>query len=182
MDFFGFMWYLFRVRKREGEKSMVTLARVAEALRPWLGTDFITAVPDICVRAERKLSSFSEEQDDLRALSQGLDSMLYLSVRDATQGRMIVRIEDGTCVRVRVSDFPVMADDLMYLLFERFSLDARHLMLLRDYSVRYESLSAIRALYTRFANYETPQELQALARIARSCHAPFRWRAWLRDD
>ena len=164
---------------REGEKCVVTLARVAEALRPWLGADFIAAVPDICESAQRKLCSFSEERDDLRALSQGLDSMLYLTVRDATQGRMVVRLADGTCVRVRVSDFPVMADDLMYLLFERFSLDARHLMLLRDYSVRYESLSAIRALYTRFADYETPQELQALAKIARSCHAPFRWRAWL---
>lgn len=161
---------------------MVTLAQVAQLLQPWLGDALLSAAPRLCAEAQRRLNETAEQPDALKTLAQGLDSLLYLSVRDLTEGRMIVRLADGSCVRVRVSDFPMMADDLMYLLFGRFPLDARHLMLLRDYSMRMESLSAIRALYTRFSAYETPQELCALARIARSCHPPFRWRAWLEAE
>lgn len=158
---------------------MVTLYQVADVLRPWLGDDFLAAVPALCARAGEMLSAYSPGRDSLTRLCESLDSLLFLTVRDATAERMTVRLRDGTLVRVQVADFAVMADDLMYLLFGAFPLDARHLMLLREYSVRTSSLSAIRALYTRYAEYETPAELDALARVARACHPAFRWRAWL---
>ncbi len=158
---------------------MIALSEVIAVLTPWLGTELLNALPALCPDIQGRLSGFVMGQTDLKALAQGLDSLLYLSVRDATEGRMLIHLPDDSYVRIRVSDFPVMADDLMYLLFSHFPLDARHLMLLRDYSIRMESLSAIRALYTRFSEYETPQELQALKRVAQTCHPAFRWRQWL---
>lgn len=158
---------------------MVALSEVIAALTPWLGSALLNALPGLCPDIQRRLSCFVPAQTDLKALAQGLDSLLYLSVRDATAGKMLICLPDGSYVRVHVSDFPMMADDLMYLLFSRFPLDAQHLMLLRDYSMRMESLSAIRVLYTRFSDYETPQELQALKRVAQACHPAFRWRQWL---
>ena len=158
---------------------MVTLYQVADTLRPWLGDDFLAGAPMVCVRARDMLCAFSPDRAALTDISQTLDSLLFCAVRDATAGRMTVRLKDGGFVRVQVADFSVMADDLMYLLFRSFPLDARHLMLLREYSVRQSSLSAIRALYTRYREYETPAELDALKRVAQSCHPAFRWRAWL---
>ena len=67
----------------------------------------------------------------------------------------------------------------MWLLFEQFPIDARHLMLLRDYYVNVSSLSAIRALYERFREYETLDELKALRRVARGSYPAFRWKTWL---
>ena len=70
-------------------------------------------------------------------------------------------------------------DDLMLLVFEKFPADQHHLLLLREYSLRKPSLSALRVLYTRFASLQTRQELDAIASVARSCHPAFRLRGWL---
>ena len=64
-------------------------------------------------------------------------------------------LEDGTWVRVRLEDFAAMADELMLLPFLELPTDEKQLQSLRDYSIRYPSLSALRTLYTRFAPLQT---------------------------
>ena len=72
-----------------------------------------------------------------------------------------------------------MTDDLLLLAFNDFPVDGYHLSWLRDYSMRQASLSALQALYTRFAPLQTQAELDAIASVARSCHPSFRWAHWL---
>lgn len=157
---------------------MVALARVEMILQPWLGARLTDALfPTMEEIAALLAGHASLTPPD--ALAARLDSMLFLAVRDATGGTFLIQLSDGGWVRIRVEDFAVMADELLLPLFEGYPVDERHLQLLREYSMRQSSLSALRALYTRFAPLQSPAELKAIADVARSCHPAFRLRGWL---
>lgn len=157
---------------------MIAQAQVIFTLRPWLGpylTETLSPLMgDICGR----LNAFSLKQEISR-LADDLDRLLFNAVRVATRGTLLVLLEDDTWVRVRLEDFTVMADDLMLLVFLDFPVDETHFQALRDYSMHRASLSALRALYTRFDSLQTGQELRAIGGVIRSCYPAFRWRDWL---
>ena len=157
---------------------MVSQAQVMIVLKPWLGGPLLEALTPAVREIAGRLNGFSigGNQDDLAG---EIDSLLFRAVRVATKGKMLIALDDGTYVRSRTEDFSAMADELMLLPFMELPLDERHLQYLREYSMRHPSLSALRALYTRFAPLETPEELSAIASVARSCYPAFRWREWL---
>ena len=157
---------------------MVSQAQVMIVLKPWLGGPLLEALTPTVREIAGRLNGFSlgGSRD---GLAEELDSLLFRAVRQATDGRMLIALEDGTWVRVRLEDFAAMADELMLLPFLELPTDEKHLQYLRDYSMRHPSLSALRALYTRFAPLQTPEELAAIASVAKSCYPAFRWREWL---
>lgn len=157
---------------------MVSQAQVMIVLKPWLGGPLLEALTPTVSEIAGLLNGFSfgGSRDGLAA---ELDSLLFRAVRQATAGRMLIALEDGTWVRVRLEDFAAMADELMLLPFLELPTDEKQLQSLRDYSMRYPSLSALRALYTRFAPLQTREELAAIASVVKSCYPPFRWREWL---
>ena len=158
---------------------MVSQAQVMIVLKPWLGGPLLEALTPAVREIAGRLNGFSigGNQDDLAGELEGL---LFRAVRVATNGKMLIALDDGTYVRSRTEDFSAMADELMLLPFMELPLDERHLQYLREYSMRHPSLSALRALYTRFAPLETREELSAIASVARSCYPAFRWREWLK--
>lgn len=157
---------------------MVSQAQVMIVLKPWLGGPLLEALTPTVREIAGRLNGFSfgGRQDGLAG---ELDSLLFRAVRQATAGDMLIALDDGTWVRSRLEDFAAMADELMLLPFLELPVDERRLRDLRDYSMRYPSLSALRALYTRFAPLQTPEELAAIASVAKSCYPAFRWREWL---
>lgn len=157
---------------------MIAVAQVMIALRPWLGVRLSRALEPLMDEIACQLNAYSARQAP-DALSARLDSLLFCAVRDATRGAMLAQLPDGSFVRIRVEDFSVMADDLMLLLFSRFPVDSAHLLLLREYSLRRDSLAALRTLYTRFSPLQTEKELETIAAVARACHPAFRLRGWL---
>ena len=161
---------------------MIELERIAQTLRPWLGDELVQRMPRVMTEAQRRLSTFTVGRDDLGQLAYSLEGLMYTAVRKETETTFLVPLADGSRVRMETEDFAVIADELMWLLFEQFPIDARHLMLLRDYSVQASSLSAIRALYERFREYETLDELKTLRRIARGSYPAYRWQSWLGNE
>ena len=157
---------------------MVAVAQVEIALHPWLGTPLSRALFPVMVKIAAKLNAYTgiAPPDELASW---LDSTLFLAVRKATAGSMLAALPDGTAVRIRLEDFAVMADELLFLVFAAFPPDEHHYLLLREYSMHSSSLSALRALYTRFAAWQTDEELRAIAAVAKSCHPAFRLRGWL---
>ena len=157
---------------------MVSQAQVMIVLKPWLGGPLLEALTPTVSEIAGRLNGFSfgGSRDGLAA---ELDSLLFRAVRQATGGRMLIALEDGTWVRVRLEDFAAMADELMLLPFLELPADEKQLQSLRDYSMRYPSLSALRTLYTRFAPLQTREELAAIASVVKSCYPAFRWREWL---
>ena len=157
---------------------MVSQAQVMIALRPWLGGPLLEALAPTVRDIAGRLNGFSI-RGSRDGLAGELDSLLFRAVREATAGRMLAGLDDGTFVRVRLEDFSDMADELMLLPFLELPVDETHLRYLRDYSMHHASLSALRALYTRFSPLQTREELSAIASVAKSCYPAFRWREWL---
>lgn len=157
---------------------MVAVAQVEIALQPWLGARLSRELFPLMEWIAGKMNAYTGAASP-DALAAGIDSALFQEVRRVTRGTMLAQLPDDTLVRIRVEDFAVMTDDLMYLLFSSFPADESHFRLLQDYSMRVSSLAALRALYTRFAAMQTPEELRVLAEVARKCHPAFRLRGWL---
>ena len=157
---------------------MIAQAQVMIVLKPWLGAPLLDALHPLMGEIAGRLSGFSirGNGDDL---TEELDNLLFGAVRDVSRGKMLAQLDDGTYVRIRLEDFFAMADELMFLAFAEFPIDPPHFLYLREYSMRHASLSALRALYTRFSAMQTPQELETLASVAKSCYPAFRWREWL---
>lgn len=157
---------------------MVAKAQVLEALSPWLGSGLSLRLDDQIEGITRWLNSWSPRQD-IKELAERIDSVLFRAVREATQGKMLVQLPDGGFVRVRVEDFSVMADDALYPLFASLPRDGEHLLILREYSMRCESLSSLKAQYLCFSSLHTREELRAIAAFVKKCYPAYRWRGWL---
>ncbi len=156
---------------------MISQAQVMIKLRPWLGAPLTQALEPLMKEIAARLNGYSVKNGD--GLAGELDSLLFRAVRSATGGSLLAQVDDGGYVRMRLEDFSAMADELMLLPFDELPVDSRHLIFLRDYSMNHASLSALRALYTRFSSLQSPRELAAIASVAKSCHPAFRWREWL---
>ncbi len=158
---------------------MISPDWVEEALRPWLGSAFLARGGDLCARASWMLASFQPRKDTLARLAQAVDNLLFMAVREDTKGRMALEMDNGKLVRLRVGDFSLMADELLYLLFETLPRDAFHQAAIREYSMRSGSLSALRALYLLFRELQPPEETETIRRVITSCHEPWRFRHWI---
>lgn len=157
---------------------MITAAQVDILLQPWLGPQLCEKLFPLVEEIAGRLRGYAGGTPP-DALAQWLDSALFQAVRAETNGKMLIPLPDGGLVRVRVDDFAVMADELMYLPFSTFPADQRHFLLLQEYSMRASSLSALRVLYTKFAALQSPEELETIAAVAKSCYPAFRLRGWL---
>ena len=158
---------------------MIAIRRAVDLLRPWLGAAFVDAHGDLIRRAVIKMNGFTPGRDDFARLQQELDTMLFMAVRNHTAGRMTLTMDNGQSVRLRLNDFALMADELMYLLYEKLAADPASFGHIQAYSMRTSSLSSLRALYLLFQDVQTPDELATIRRIIKTCHLPFRWRGWL---
>lgn len=160
---------------------MVREEEAARVLHPWLGAAFLGAC-DICARVCAQLNGFNALEGDFAVLYGNLDRLLFRTLREMTGGEMRIWLDDGRTVRVRVDDVDQMADDVLYLLLRTLPRNAAQYARVRQYAMTHESLSALRTLYADFSAFQSDDELRLIARTARTCHAPFRWRGWLPDE
>ena len=160
---------------------MVQEEAAAQALRPWLGAAFLAAC-DVCSRACAQINGFPLETGDIAALYSRLDTLLFQQIRELTEGDMRVLLDDGRVIRVRVDDVDQMADELLYLALRSLPRNPEQYERVRAFAMRQSSLAALRVLYTRFSAFQTEDELALIARTARACHPPYRWRGWLAED
>lgn len=157
---------------------MIAQSQIIATLRPWLGPYLTESLSSLMGDIAVRLNGYSIRRD-MGQLTDDLDSLLFNAVRLATRGTLLIQLEDGGWVRLRLEDFSTMADELMLLVFLDFPVDEAHFQKLRDFSMHRASLSALRALYTHFSFMQTSQELRTIASVARSCYPAFRWREWL---
>ena len=158
---------------------MVAIGRVAYTLRPWLGGAFLARNADTMEILRLKLYGFLPEKDSLEALAFQLDNLLFMQVREDTEGKMTLLMDNGQMVRLRMNDFSLMADELLYLLFESLPLTPRNQAMIRSYSMKSVSLSSLRALYLLYRDMQEPEETATLRRIITGSHPPFRWQQWI---
>lgn len=158
---------------------MTALEQTAATLRPWLGSAFVAAHAELMERITMRLRHFDPARGSLHDSAVDIDSLLFMAVRNHTQGRMALPMDDGQLIRVKLSDFATMTDELMYLLMVGMAKNEANFRLLRDYSMRQGSLAALKTLYLHYQEYQSEEEYRTVRRVITSCHPAFRWRGWL---
>jgi len=158
---------------------MAVIRRVAHTLRPWLGGAFVARNAELMEDIALCLMGFRPEKDSLRGLAFQLDNRLFMRVREETGGKLSLRMDNDQLVRLRMDDFGLMADELLYLLFEALPKNASNQALIRSYSMHAPSLSALRALYLLYRDLQSPEETAVLRRLVVGSHPPFRWQGWI---
>jgi hypothetical protein len=158
---------------------MITQEAAEETLRPWLGGDFLSRNRDAAAQATTILESFRPERGTLPHLAKQLDNLLFMAVREDSGGRMALVMDTGQLIRLRMHDFALMADELLYLLFQSLPRIPFNQATIREYSMRSGSLSALRALFLLYRDLQSPEETETIRRVITSCHEPYRFRHWI---
>ena len=158
---------------------MVAGTQIAIALTPWLGTEFISKQEEMCSAIALKFNTFILGRNTIDGLASWVDDEIFFKVRLDTSGKMVLRMDTQKLIRLRMDDFTIMADELLYLLFQTFPKDREHFLAVQEYSVKKSSLSALRALYIDFSGFQSEEELSTLRRVITSCYDKYRWRFWL---
>ena len=158
---------------------MTMLERVAATLSPWLGSAFVVRHADLMERLAFKITQFNRLRGSLQLAAQDMDTLLFMAVREQTGGRMVLPMDNGQHFRLRLEDFALMADELMYLLLAGLPQDGQSFLMIREYSMRQGSLAALKALWLNYAPFQGEEEYRTVERIIKGSHPPFRWRQWL---
>lgn len=168
----------------EGGGSMpvaISTASVREALRPRLGSDMVEGC-DVADRAAHALRSYAPYRDSLEDVNRRVCDALFDALYRCVGPSMTVRRDNGTFARIHMNELPDVADDVLYALFDSLTVYSVSYGLLKDYSLRTGSLSAMRVLMEKYGGFQSAEETALMARIIREGYPPERWSAWLPHD
>ena len=158
--------------------AIIRISDVRRALQPRLGTDMVDGT-DIAEQAAQVLRGYASYRDTLEMLAERLANTLFNALYNILGPSMTVRLDDGAFTRIRLSDLPEIADDALYALFIQMTVYSVNYQTLKDYSIRAGSLSAMRVLYERYDEFQSPEEKALIARVIRTGYPPARYEAWL---
>ncbi len=158
---------------------MIEASELHDILRPWLGEAFLSVFSQELMEMAAYMRPYIRGNDDFDQLRSWLDDRLLMGVRNITQAKMVILLDSGYEVRLRVSDFAQMADELMYCVFRRLKRTHMSYEKINEYSFRHPSLSSLRALYLDFQEFLTKDERKVIKQIITGNYPLFRWAAWL---
>ncbi|MGN0778652.1 MAG: hypothetical protein ACI4MJ_05850 [Aristaeellaceae bacterium] len=161
--------------------AIVKTADVHLALTAWLGTALVERT-GIAIETAQLLRGYVSGRDTLQELAEQLANRLFQTLYNVLGPSMTVRLDDGTRCRIHLSDLPDMADDALYALLCHLPVHATHYQMLKDYSLRAGSLSAMRVLYEQYDAFQAPEEKALMVRVIRGGYPPARYSSWLSGD
>ncbi len=150
-------------------------------LRPYLGSDMVDGT-GIAEEAAHVLRSYAPYRDTLEDLSERLSNTLFDVLYSTLGPRMTIRLDNGEMVRIMMKDLPDMADAVLGALFDTMTVYSVNFQTLKDYSMRTGSLSAMRVLYQKYDDFQSPEEKALMARIIRDNYPKHLYESWLKDE
>ncbi len=153
---------------------------VERVLRPWLGSLFLNAHPLADLITE-KLSSYAPYRQDLKSLHDELEVLLITRLNSMTNGTLTVILDNYRSRRLGQAAISALTDDLMGVVFDQLTPFSANFIKLNDYSMRNESLSALRVLYQKYASYYSPDEFAFMVRVIKGVYPEERYRSWLKE-
>ena len=142
----------------------MTVDQVRDALRPHLGSDVVEHTT-LCDGALRVLLRYAPYRDTLDMLSKRVESYLFDTLYDYLGDSMTVLLDNGQLVRIHMRELPMLADEVMGVLFRSMQVYSITYEKLRDYAMRSGSLCAMRTLRERFGSFLSPEERMLMERI-----------------
>ena len=125
------------------------LERTEELLRARLGTQLLSARPELPFTVNELTMRFGRTQDGPSALWHQIDSILFNAVFTATGRTMLVRLDDGRSSRVTNESIRDLSDRLLALAYDQKPATSVLRDALFDLS-REGSFAAMRQLLSRF--------------------------------
>jgi len=162
----------------DGVMGMIESWHVREALRPRLGSALVD-IPGIWDRAALLLQRYAPYRDTFEGLAARLEDVIFNAVYEQLGPSMGARMDDGSVRRIRSTEMKDAADDAMGVLFDHLKVYSVNYEALHEYCVASGSFSAMRVLYTRYAEFMSPQERKILVRIIRDSRPRSVWESWL---
>lgn len=147
-------------------------------LTPLLGATLM----DSCPLAEDMTSlvrTYAPYKQGLEEFRDRLEEQLTLLLKRYTHGSMLVVADNYQPVQLGREQIRRLTDEVMGVLFDKLTPFSANFLKINDYSLRVQSLSALRVLVTRYASFYTEEELRFMAGIIRSIYPPARYAAWL---
>ncbi len=151
---------------------------VEHALRPWLGTLFLSS-NTLVKGVTQKLQEHAPYRQTLENLREDVEGFLVTNINRLTGGDMRVMLDNYRTVRLSLQDISWMTDDVMGVLFDHLTPFSMNFLKLNDYALRVESLAALRVLYQKYASFLTEEEYRFLIDIVRRTYPPARYETWL---
>lgn len=158
--------------------AIIRTERVQQALCGWIGTQLAKETP-IAEQAAQVLRAYVPRRVAMDTVARQLEDVLFRGLYAALGRGMTARLDDGSLRRIRMDDLPDMADDVLLVLLEAMDLYAVSYGIVREYAMETGSRSALTVLYTRYASFQTPEELAVMAQVLRERYPAAQRPEWL---
>lgn len=156
----------------------VTREEVESTMAPLLGS-MLLQISSVTDEVTQLLRSYAPYRQTLEELNQELKTLLIRRMSSVTRGSMTILSDDYQSIRLTDEHFWQLADDLMGLVFDKMTPFSANFIKINDYSLRVQSLSALRVLITRYDSYYTEEQLLFMIRMVRKTYPKQRYAAWL---
>ena len=145
---------------------MIESWHVREALRYRFGSALVD-IPGIWDRTATILNGYAPYRDTFADLAARLEDAVFNAVYEQLGPSMGAQMDNGAVRRIRTAELRDAADDVLGVLFDRLKVYSVTYDALHDYCMSTGSFSAMRVLYSRYADFMPASERRILARIIR---------------
>jgi len=152
---------------------------VFAALEPMLGTQFLAATP-LCGDAADCLSRYAPSCMTLNDMYLKVREVIFGDLYAALGQGMVLTLESGVRLRLRLKDIDTLADEALGLLLDVLPGDQLPLTFLRPFALESGLLCAMRVLLQRYGAVLPAMEREMLIRIVKENHPADRYAAWLK--
>ena len=151
---------------------------VRAALEPLLGARFVHATP-ICSDAAEVLRQYAPARMTLQDVFVQVKDVIFGDLYDALGPGMVLTLENGIRLRLRLRDVDTLADEALGVLLDTLPGDILPLEQLRAFALDSGLLCGLRVLLQRYGSILPSFERETLIRIVKENHPADRYEPWL---
>ena len=151
---------------------------VFAALEPMLGAQFLSATP-LCGTVADCLSLYAPSCMTLNDMFTRVRETIFGDLYAALGQGMVLTLENGVRLRLRLKDIDTLADEALGLLLDALPGDQLPLTFLRPFALESGLLCAMRVLLQRYGAVLPSMEREMLIRIVKENHPADRYSVWL---
>ena len=151
---------------------------VFAALEPMLGAQFLSVTP-LCGDVAERLSLYAPSCMTLNDMFTRVRETIFGDLYTALGQGMVLTLENGVRLRLRLKDIDTLADEALGLLLDALPGDQLPLTFLRPFALESGLLCAMRVLLQRYGAVLPSMEREMLIRIVKENHPADRYASWL---
>lgn len=156
----------------------ISADNVRDALEPMLGTRFVMSSP-LCGDVAECLRQYAPSCMTLADMFSRVREVIFGDLYDALGPGMVLTLESGVRLRLRLKDVDTLADAALGVLMDSLPGNVLPLENLRAFALDSGLLCAMRVLLQRYGSVLPSMEREMLIRIVKENHPADRYADWL---